>query len=144
MAKLLEMREWIVELSNLYTQHTCTVFRWGQCTYHFGPSNCCGGFTMVDYRPTTLGLDGIFAEPLLNSLIKVMINLMCEAGADKDVARKHWCHLSRWVTLLDKVDLPLGLICTSHVTGKRSKPQVCTWLQSWSISLDFSRIFWAF
>jgi hypothetical protein len=38
-------------------------------------------------EPTSLGPDGLFVEPLLNALIKVMINLICKAEFNWNVAK---------------------------------------------------------
>ncbi len=37
--------------------------------------------------PTSIGPDGLFVEPSLNALIRVMINLMCKADFNWNVAK---------------------------------------------------------
>ncbi len=37
--------------------------------------------------PTSIGPDGLFVEPLLNTLIRVMINLMCKAEFNWNAAK---------------------------------------------------------
>ena len=61
--------------------------------------------------PTSIGLDGLFVEPSLNALIRVMISLMCKAEFNWNVAKDFLLLLNTTmvVTGSESVVLSIGL-----------------------------------
>jgi hypothetical protein len=60
-------------------------------------------------RPTSIGPDGFFVEPSLNALIRVMINLMCKAEFNWNIAKYFLLNTTMVVTGSESVVLSTGL-----------------------------------
>ncbi len=59
--------------------------------------------------PNSIGPDGFFVEPSLNALIRVMINLMCKAELNWNVAKYFLLNTTMVVVGSESVVLSIGL-----------------------------------
>ena len=57
--------------------------------------------------PTSIGPDGLLVEPLLNALIRVLINLMCKAEFNRNVAKYFLLNTTMMATVSRSVVLSI-------------------------------------
>ncbi len=78
----------------------------------------------VDYglyrnrEPTSIGPDGLFVEPSLNALIKVLINLMCKADFNWNVTKYSLLNTTMVITGSGSVVLSTRLRKILQITGR--------------------------